>query len=456
MDADLPLVVDLDGTLIKSDTLLETLAAALRRAPWVLLLVPVWLLGGRARLKRELALRAPIEPAELPYRAELLDWIAAERARGRRVVLATAADEGIAQRIAEHLGAFDEVMASDGRRNLKGDAKAFALVERFGERGFDYVGDGVADGGVRSAARRAVVVESPPVRVSALARALRVRQWPKNFLVLVPLLTSHHVGDPASALRSVAALASFCLMASAIYVVNDLADLSADRAHEVKRRRVFASGELGIGWGLGLAPLAAAAAFALAVPLGPGFAATLALYLAVAVLYSLALKRVAVLDVMVVAALYAFRILAGALAIDVPVSDWLLAFSMFIFLSLAFAKRHGELARFAGDAAQAGRRLPRRGYRRADLPAIAMMGVTSGFLSVLVLALYITSRDVLVLYRHPAVLWSIAVLFLYWIGRAWLLVARGEVDEDPLSFALRDPPSYAVAALAVLAVYLAT
>jgi 4-hydroxybenzoate polyprenyltransferase len=316
------------------------------------------------------------------------------------------------------------------------------------------VGDGVADGGVRSAARRSIVVEAPRARLPVLLRAMRVRQWPKNLLVLVPLLTAHRVGDPDALLGALAAFAAFCCAASAIYLVNDLVDLPADRAHPVKRHRPFACGELGIGWAIALAPLLLAAAFALAVPLGARFAGVLALYLATAVLYSLALKRVAILDVLVVAGLYALRILAGALAIDVVVSDWLLAFSMFIFLSLAFAKRHGELARFPAQDGE--RRLPRRGYRPADLPAVAVLGATSGYLSILVLALYITSRDVLLLYRHPAVLWAIAVLFLYWIARTWLLVQRGELDEDPLSFALRDPPSYAVAALAVLAVYLAT
>lgn len=454
MDEDLPLVVDLDGTLIKSDTLLETLAAALRRLPWVLVLVPFWLVRGRASLKRELARRAPIEAADLPYRADLLEWLAAERRRGRRLVLATAADERVARSVAAHLGAFDEVLASDGRVNLKDGAKARALVERFGEGGFDYVGDGVADGGVRSAARRSIVVEAPRARLPVLLRAMRVRQWPKNLLVLVPLLTAHRVGDPGSLLGALAAFASFCCAASAIYLVNDLVDLPADRAHPVKRHRPFASGELGIGWAIALAPVLLAAGFALAAPLGERFAGVLALYLAIAVLYSLALKRVAILDVLVVAGLYALRILAGALAIDVAVSDWLLAFSMFIFLSLAFAKRHGELARFTAQDGE--RRLPRRGYRPGDLPAVAVLGATSGYLSILVLALYITSRDVLLLYRHPAVLWAIAVLFLYWIARTWLLVQRGELDEDPLSFALRDPASYAVAALAVLAVYLAT
>lgn len=456
MDEDLPLVVDLDGTLIKSDMLLETLVATLRARPWLLPAVPLWLARGRAHLKRELALRAPVAPHELPYRVEVLVRVAGERARGRRLVLATASDEHIARRIAAHLGMFDEVLASDGRRNLKGAAKCHALVERFGERGFDYLGDGVADGEVRAAARRVMLVDHSASRLAPLARALRIGQWPKNLLVFVPLLTAHRVSDADALLRSLVAFAAFCLAASAIYLANDLIDLSADRAHEVKRRRPFAAGDLGIGWGVALIPALLAASIALAATLGREPALAIALYLAMALAYSLALKRVVALDVLVIAALYALRILAGALAIDVVVSDWLFAFSMFFFLSLAFAKRHAELARFPAAAEAPQRAVPGRGYRAGDLPAVALLGAINGYLSIVVLAFYITSHEVLVLYRHPAVLWSMAVLLLYWITRTWLLVHRREMDEDPLSFALRDPVSYAVGALALLAMFLAT
>ncbi len=476
MDAQPPLVVDLDGTLISTDLLLETVVDVLRRSPWLVLLLPLWLMRGRAHLKRQLALRASMSPGDLPYREDVLAWARKERAGGRTVVLATASDEGLARRVAQHLGAFDDVLASDGQLNLKGAAKRRALVERYGEGGFDYAGDRRADLQIWSAARRAIVVSNDagliaearraapqtqqirvaPLRPAAFLGALRVQQWPKNLLVLVPLLTAHRVGDAPSVAAAALGFLSFCLVASAIYIANDVLDLASDRAHPLKRRRPFAAGELGLGWALALVPLLLAGSLALAWRTGAGLAAVVAGYALLGFAYSLWLKRLALVDVLVVAALYSLRIFGGAVAIDVPLSDWLLGFSMFIFISVALAKRHAELRRNRDEGSVAGTRVPGRGYRTSDLPFIGTLGAATGLMSVAIFALYITGADVTVLYAHPQVLWADAALILYWIARIWLLAQRGELGEDPLSFALRDPASYVVGALMVLVVYAAT
>lgn len=476
MQDEVPLVVDLDGTVIKSDMLLETLLAVIRRRPWMVLLVPFWLLRGRAGLKRELSRRAQLAPDELPYRVEVLRWLKEERGRGRHLVLATASDEKVANSIADHLGAFDDVMASNGRRNLKGAAKRAALVERYGERGFDYAGDAVADLEVWSSARRAIVVGNDPGLVAAagraaaqtqeirtsgptpatLARALRVQQWPKNLLVFVPLVTAHLAGDPAAVGSSLIAFLAFCCAASAIYLVNDLADLKHDRAHERKRARPFASGDLGIGWGMALVPALLAAALGFAALAGWGLTLAVAGYAVAGTLYSVSLKRVAVIDILMIAGFYSARILGGALAIGVVVSDWLFGFSMAIFISLALAKRHAELKRASDLGLDSASRVPGRGYRVGDHRLVGAAGALFALLAVAVLALYITHRDVAILYSHPQILWLAALLLLFWVVRVWLLALRGRLGEDPLSFALRDPASYVAGLLTLLAIFAAT
>jgi 4-hydroxybenzoate polyprenyltransferase/phosphoserine phosphatase len=475
MDPQPPLVVDLDGTLVRTDMLHETLVGALQRSPWLILAMPFWLLRGRAALKRELALRSDVSAASLPYRAEVLDWVRSEHESGRRVMLATAADESIARRVADHVGAFDEILASDGERNVKGEGKRALLVERFGERGFDYAGNESADLGVWGSARCAIVVSSDPALFAAasrgapqarqiavvssgwgaVGRAMRVQQWPKNLLVLVPLLTAHRMDDPGSIAAAAVSFLAFCLVASAIYIANDVLDLSSDRAHPLKRHRPFARGDLAIGWAFALVPLLIVASLSLTWRYGAALTAVVACYAVVGLLYSLRLKRWALVDVLVIAGLYSLRIFGGAVAIDVPLSDWLLGFSMFIFISVALAKRHAELRRSLVEGGDDCTQLPGRGYRMSDLPFIVTLGVATGLLSVAVFALYITGSDVTALYARPQLLWADAVLILYWISRIWMLAQRGTLGEDPLSFALRDRVSYVVGALMVLVVYFA-
>ena len=294
---------------------------------------------------------------------------------------------------------------------------------------------------------------APRAGVPALARALRLFQWAKNLLVFVPLLTSHRILERDALWVGVLAFLSFSLVASAVYVANDLVDLEDDRRHPHKRLRPFATGELPVAAAYGLVPALLAGAVALAWRLPPQFGLYLAAYVAANLFYSLAAKRVALLDVFVLAALYTLRILAGAAAAEVPVSHWLLAFSMFAFLSLAFAKRFVEVANVA---ARDEPRVAGRGYLASDGALLGMLGTAAGYLSVLVFALYITSREVVVLYRSPALLWFAAPLLLYWMSRVWLLAHRGALHEDPVLFALRDPQSYAVGAAILLVIWGAT
>jgi 4-hydroxybenzoate polyprenyltransferase len=447
-----PLCVDLDGTLLKSDMLMETLAAALKRAPWLVLALPVWLARGRAALKRELAQRGEVEVAGLPYDEALLADLRRERSCGRAIYLATASDALVAQRIADHLAIFDGVIASDGVRNLKAEAKARVLVERFGERGFDYAGEDRHDVPVWKRARNAVVVKRERHGARAALRAIRAHHWAKNLLVFVPLLTAHRLDAASFAAAGVAFLA-FSLAASAVYLLNDLVDLQDDRRHPVKRARPLACGDLGIAAAMLMIPLLLAAALAACLWLPGPFAVFVAAYLVANLAYSLWLKRLALVDVFTLAGLYTLRILAGAAAIAVPASHWLLAFSLFAFLSIALAKRFVEVANVA---ARGESRVSGRGYGARDRALLGTLGASSAYLSVLVFALYITSAQVAPLYRRPELLWFAVPLLLYWLSRLWLIAHRGQLQEDPLLFAIRDPASYAVAALIVTVMAFAT
>jgi 4-hydroxybenzoate polyprenyltransferase/phosphoserine phosphatase len=473
-DSAVPVCTDLDGTLVKSNMLMETLVAVVRRRPWLAPAVPFWFArGGRAGLKRGLASRAVIDYATLPYDENLLADLRREHARGRKIVLSTAADSIVATRIADHLGIFHAVIASDGKDNMKGKVKAAELVRRFGERGYDFVGEDRFDFPAWSHARSAIVVGSNravlrridamglPRRsiersfnpVLATLRGMRVYQWAKNLLVFVPLLTAHRFLDGESLAAALLAFLAFSLVASAVYLANDLADLEDDRPHPAKRRRALASGDLAIGGALLLAPALLAGAAWIALLLPWEFGALLGAYVATNFFYSSGLKRIAVLDVFVLAGLYTLRILAGAAAIDVPVSHWLLAFSSFAFLSIALVKRYVEVANVASrDELRVGG----RGYLAHDGPLLAALGTAAGYLSVLVFALYITSPRVMELYSRPAVLWFAVPLLLYWISRIWFLAHRGRLHEDPLLFALRDGASYATGAAILLVMFAAT
>jgi len=459
-----PLCVDLDGTLLASDSLHELALALAAQDPRALYALPGWLARGRAHLKARLAERASLDPASLPYRAEVIEAIRAARAEGRKCVLVTAADRRTAESVAAHLGCFDEVWASDGSDNLKGGAKAARLRERFGAGGFEYLGDAHADLPVWEAAGAASLVvpgaslrrrvaERVPIERSLGARAslrdrarawlrqLRVHQWVKNALVTLPLLTSHRIAEPALWGRAALAFLAFSFTTSAVYVVNDLLDLASDRAHPTKRSRPFASGTLPVAAGAAAVPLLLAAAFALAAFLPIGFGVALAAYTVTNVLYSLWLKRVAIADVIVLASFYTLRVVAGGLAVAIVPSPWLLAFCLFFFLNLAFLKRSVDLRRLAPGGRAAG-----RDYTAEDLPLLTSLGAAAASTSLAVLAFYIQSEAVVKLYRTPALLWLAIPFGAYWTSRMWLLAHRRVLDDDPVAFAVRDRATWAVVA----------
>ncbi|EYD76136.1 integral membrane protein [Rubellimicrobium mesophilum DSM 19309] len=449
------LVIDLDGTLVRTDMLFETFWSALGRS-WTapVLALRSLLVSGRSALKAALSKAGPVEVASLPYNDEVLDYIRDWRARGGRTALVTASHQDLADQVAEHLGIFDEVHGSDDASNLKGERKATFLESRFGPGRFDYMGDAPADLPVWEKAHKAVAVGAPRsvrTRLAGLGRevehlragtpalkgylrALRPHQWLKNLLVVLPLLASHRV-TPELLGAALLAFVAFSLVASSVYVLNDLLDLQADRAHPRKRNRPFASGAVPIAHGTAMAPVLMLMGFLAAVPLGGKFVLCLSAYWLATTAYSLMLKRIAVLDIVVLAGLYTLRIVAGALATGIPLSVWLLAFSVFFFFALAAVKRQAELAGQAGDA---GTGLRGRGYRVGDLQLVSNMATSSGYVSVLVLALYVNSPAVLGLYSSPALLWGICLVLLFWLSRVMMLTHRGEMHDDPVVFAATD------------------
>jgi 4-hydroxybenzoate polyprenyltransferase/phosphoserine phosphatase len=471
-----PLFVDLDGTLIAGDVTQESVLAAIKRDPLTLVRLPRLLLRGRATMKRALAHQVKPDVRVLPYRQELLDFIREERRAGRRVVLATASDRIYAESVADAVDLFDDVIATDGQLNLKGANKLVAIQEycrRHGYAEFAYAGDAMADVPIWRAAaevhlvaprplvRRAAEQLNKPVHVHverrgvarAVWRALRPIQWVKNVLLFVPLLLAHEIGNTEKLLACCLAFVAFSACASAVYVLNDLLDIEADRHHPIKRKRPFASGALAIYCG----PLLAASCIAVGIALSllflpSAFAAYLGVYVLINCLYSFWLKQKLVLDVLLLAGMYVLRIIMGGVAAELVVSEWLMALSMFLFTSLAFAKRHVELARLSDEEHRSARG---RGYRVEDLSIIETVGPTSGYLAVLVLALYINSENATMklLYTHPRALWLICPLLMYWITRLWFIVKRRELDEDPVLFVIRDRVGIAIAiVIAVLAI----
>lgn len=461
-----PLCVDLDGTLVQTDLFAEALCLFLKQRPLAVPLVLMWLLRGRAYLKAQVAAAVELDPTTLPYHTEFLEYLKEERRRGRTLVLATAADQRHATAVEDHLHLFSEVIASDGRTNLKGARKAAVLRERFGEGNFAYAGDAPSDRAVWRVAGERIVVNASPELVSEIdrqgverifagpqprpfvfMRAIRLHQWVKNLLIFVPALMAHKALTVPVAVGLGSAFLAFSLCASAVYLMNDLVDLPADRRHRYKRLRPLARGEMSVVAALTAVPVLLLAAIGLALLLPPEFATFLALYFVTTAAYSLRLKQIVLVDILVLAALYTVRIMAGGAAVEVPVSKWLLGFSMFLFFSLACVKRFSELrlARRNDESAARG-----RGYVAGDLEQVAVFGTVSGYLSVLVLALYVSSVDVTQLYGSPGRLWLICPLVLYWISRVWLLAQRGELHDDPIVFALRDRASYVVGALCAL------
>ena len=451
----IPLCVDLDGTLVKSDTLVDSLLVLARTHPALLFALPAVLLRGKAAFKAYITSHVTLDVVHLPYNRKVLQFLHEERARGRAIYLVTGADVRLAERVAEHLGIFAGVLGSDGAVNLTGNKKLARLRSEFGDIAYDYIGNDVPDLPLLAHANEAMVA-NPSLRLRWKLRALRIRstrsfiergrplksvlramrlhQWAKNLLIFLPLLLAHVIA--ADRLRS-ALLAFFCfsLTASSAYIVNDMLDIEADRRHPRKRLRPFAAGDLSAFTGIGVVALFLLLAFSGARLLSVAFLGWLLFYLAATLAYSWYLKRVALVDVLVLSGLYTLRLLAGSAATQSHISHWLAGFSVFLFFSLAIVKRFAELQNLRTTGLQ-----PRngRGYLVADIDQLRSFGTSSAFAAIMIFAIYISGNDVVMLYRNARFLWLIVPLMILWLCRVWLLASRGELNEDPLVFALTD------------------
>ncbi|MGI4854700.1 MAG: UbiA family prenyltransferase [Janthinobacterium lividum] len=485
---DVPLCVDLDGTLVKSDTLLDAVLLLVRQQPASPLQWPTWLKKGKAGFKREITDRAVVDIEHLPFNQPLLTYLKEEHARGRRMFLATAADQDFAEKVAAHVGLFEGVMASDGSHNLAGDNKLRAFQQRF-PGGFTYIGNAMPDRKLLQASvapmvanphrslRRALQSDGTvPHRVfndrkpigKVLLKAIRLHQWAKNVLVFLPAVLAHDL-SPRSLLISLLAFFSISFCASATYIINDLLDIEADRHHPRKRNRPFAAGDLSplsgvlvvLGFFLVSLLLALLLPHVFAALRGPHgaygqlhdryeFLMWLGLYTVTTLAYSFHLKRIALVDVVVLSGLYTVRILAGSAATGVEVSAWLGAFSVFFFLSLAYVKRFSELnlllSKGRTDASG-------RGYRIGDMEQLRSFGTASAFASVVVLTMYVSNLDAAHLYRHTPRLWLLIPVLILWISRVWLLASRGHLHEDPVVYAITDRRSWLLGAICAVIVW---
>ena len=468
------IAVDLDGTLTLTDTLYEAALVLARSKPIMLFLLPFWLVKSVAYFKLKVAENSVLDVTTLPYNAPFIDWLKEQKARGKTIVLCTAANELIARNVYKHFDLFDDFIASDETTNLKSANKRKELEDKYGEHGYDYAGNSSADLEVWAGATQAIVVNasvtvltkaskvasvsetfpSENPNLSVWLKALRVHQWLKNLLLFVPLLAAHQFGNFQSLATLTLAFISFSLCASSVYIINDLLDLESDRRHPRKKNRPFASAKLPISLGLVVALALIGSSVALGAVVGEEFLVILLLYLSLTVAYSMALKRLVLIDCLTLATLYTVRIIAGAVAVSVSLSFWLLAFSVFMFFSLALVKRYAELKVQILEAKSFAHG---RGYVVSDAPLLQTLGVTSGYISALVLALYVQSEDIVSLYAQPLAIWLVLPILLFWVSWVWLKAERGEMHDDPIVFAASDKASLVVTVLTIVVfIYAAT
>ena len=469
-DKKYPLVVDLDGTLIDTDILYEGFIILLRKNPLYIFHCLLWLIRGKVHFKNFIFRTITVRYELLPYNKDLLRFLQAESVKGRKLVLATAALQSNALEISKIFPIFDEVYGTE-KVNLKGGNKLKVLINQFGESKFDYIGNSHADLKIIASSRYSYLVnpsrflerkakkisnlkytwKSKRLHVRDYLKAIRAYQWIKNLLIFVPLFTSHSFSSGKLLLQATAAFFAFSFVASAGYVINDLFDLNSDRAHPRKRYRPFASGKLSILSGVILAFILLAGGLLIASQLNLLFLAILSIYFIVSFSYSMYFKKIVLFDVFILAMLYSTRVIAGGKVTHVPISFWLIAFSTFMFLSLAFVKRYSELMKITNETSlkEWGRE-----YITSDLNLLQMMGVVSGFLSVVVFSLYIYSPEVSQLYSHPKFLWGISLLFLFWISHIWVVTNRGKMMDDPIVFAIKDVTSYVIFFIITLIIFL--
>ena len=462
----IPLVADLDGTIIKTDILYESLLMLLKKNPLYVFFIPFWLLKGKSFIKQMVVDRVDIRVENLPYNDDVIEFIKEEKHKGRKIYLATASHEIPAKKMADYLGIFDGVFATVKEHNLLSMNKTKRLITEFGEHGFDYIGDSGNDIHVWKSARHVYMVNPsnktknavensrierifsyPSSKIKLLIKQIRVYQWIKNILIFMPMLMAHKFLDLDSYLKAILAFFSFSLTASFVYVLNDLLDLESDRKHPRKKNRPIASGNMQVREGLMLLPFLLIAGVALAFFVNTNFVILLLSYLVLTSAYSFKLKKFYIIDIMVLSSLYTIRLIGGGLAVDVAISTWLLAFSLFIFLSLAVVKRYTEVRVMIQENKE---KTAGRGYLITDESLLSSLGIGSGLISVLIFLLYADSPEVMHLYETPEFFYGVAPFLLYWLMRIWFKAHRGEMNDDPIVFTARDPVSYFIFAIVVV------
>ncbi|MEZ4723624.1 MAG: UbiA family prenyltransferase [Candidatus Kapaibacterium sp.] len=467
------LCLDLDGTLIRSDALFESIFQMAKVNPFLLLLVPIWLLKGKPNLKEEINKRIDFNAKYLPYNQGLIDYAISEKSSGRKIYLATASHISIAQKVAEHLNFFDGVYATKDGYNLKSNKKAKILNQEFGKGNYVYAGDAKVDFNIWKDSAAAIVVSNKSSFIDdvrdkfniekefynksnlfkSILKEIRVYQWVKNILLFLPIVLAHTVDNITDLTNVLIGFFSFSISASFVYVLNDLLDLDSDRNHPRKKNRPLASGDLPIQIGIALVPILFIIGVGLSLLLNFKFQLILLAYILITTAYSFSLKKIPILDIIILATLFTSRIVAGAFAANVYLSMWILAFSMFFFMNLAVLKRYTELLVMKKNKQI---KAVGRGYHIEDMGLLLSIGPAAGFLSVLVFVLYIDSSQATGLYSEPLVLWLIAPVFLYWISRIWHLSVRGNMTDDPIVFTGKDKVSYIVGLIIFIIAFLAS
>lgn len=471
----LPLVVDLDGSLVSTDMIYETFVRAIFKKPWVIFLIPIWLGKGIAYLKHKLISQVHISYSVLPFRPDLLSYLKEQKQAGRELILCTGSHYLIAQGVNEHLKLFDKIYSTEDKINLTGRHKAKLLRETYGKGNFDYLGNEHKDLKVWEIANSAIIVSNDSglaekvrqlckverifptksVSLKTLLKAMRVHQWSKNLLLFVPAVAAHTIFEGPVLVNTLLAFVAFGLCASATYLINDLADLDSDRKHYKKRFRPLASGALPIKHSFALGAGLMGAAVLLAISISLNFLLVLGLYVLITLGYSFIFKRLQTVDIIILASLYTLRLFAGGAAAGVIPSFWLLAFSMFVFLCLALIKRISEIQRTT-KAAESPSKIDGRGYYESDLNILTNLASASGMVSIIVFAMYVNSPEVTEHYTTPEVLWLGCPIIGYWIIRVLVMAARGQIDEDPIQFAIKDRRSWAAGAILAAVVTAAT
>jgi len=465
------LVVDLDGTLTRTDTLIESILLLIKKSPLIVFYLPLWLIRGRLFFKNKIAERISLNVETLPYNENLIAFLKDQKLAGRKLVLATAAHESIATKVSNYLGLFDDVISSDETTNVKGETKLSEIRNKYGDK-FSYAGDSSIDLPIWKSAQSAILVNvNKKVRDSILPsvqiekefsnsfnlfrtwiKALRVHQWIKNLLIFVPLLTAFNFTDTEKIVTSTLGFLSFSLVASGTYIFNDLWDLTADRLHPKKRKRPFASAKIPIPVGTLVALFIISSGLLLSFLVSKGFCLILLFYLALTKTYSIRLKKYVLVDVIMLAFLYTLRIIAGSIAINVTTSAWLLAFSIFIFMSLALIKRCSELVVLKQNSIET---TQGRDYSVNDLVILWPLGIGAGFSSIIFFSLFISTPETLHKYQTPELLWLVSAGLIYWLSKMWIKTARGEMHDDPIIFAITNRESLFTIIVMVIIVIIA-